>query len=276
MDLNTIKEVVQPRDRDTLPRWQEGDAWLGGGTWLFSEPQPHLSRLIDLASLHWPAIERDGQGLRIAATCTVATLEATSLPVEWIAAPLIGQCCRAFAASFKIWNTATVGGNICMALPAGPMISLASALDGIGTIWSRDGGERKTPIADFVTAAKKNALAPGEILRSVDLPAQALVRRAAFRQISLTPLGRSGALLIGTLSPRDGAFALTITAATSRPVKLSFARLPDRQTLQDRIAREIPDALYYDDVHGAPLWRKHVTPVLAEEIRQELSGDTAS
>jgi CO/xanthine dehydrogenase FAD-binding subunit len=276
MDLNTIKEVVWPRGRDALPRWQEGDAWLGGGTWLFSEPQPHLSRLIDLGSLNWPAIERDGQGLRIAATCTVATLEATSLPVEWIAAPLIGHCCRAFAASFKIWNTATVGGNICMALPAGPMISLASALDGIGTIWSRDGGERKIPVADFVTGAKRNALAPGEILRSVNLPAQALMRRAAFRQISLTPLGRSGALLIGTLSPRDGAFALTVTAATSRPVKLSFASLPDRQTLQDRIAREIPDALYYDDVHGAPLWRKHVTPVLAEEVRQELSGDTAS
>jgi CO/xanthine dehydrogenase FAD-binding subunit len=276
MDLNTIKEVVRPRAGDPLPSWQDGDAWLGGGTWLFSEPQPHLSRLIDLGSLHWPAIEMDERGLRIAATCTVAALEATLLPAGWTASQLIGQCCRAFAASFKIWNTATVGGNICMSLPAGPMISLTVALDGVGTVWSRDGGERQISIVDFVTGAKTNVLAPGEILRRIDLPAQAFMRRAAFRQLSLTPFGRSGALLIGTLSPRDGAFALTITAATSRPIRLSFASLPDRQTLRDRLASEIPDALYYDDVHGDPRWRKHVTPGLAEEIRQELSGGSAS
>ncbi len=275
MDLNTITDVVRPRGRDALPRWQDGDAWLAGGTWLFSEPQPHLNRLIDLASLRWPAIEADERGLRIAATCTIATLEAATVPVEWIAAPLIGQCCRAFVASFKIWNTATVGGNLCMSLPAGPMISLASALDGVCTVWSSDGGERQIPVADFVLGAKKNALAPGEILHHIDLPAQAFMRRSAFRQISLTPFGRSAALLIGSLSPRDGAFALTITAATSRPIKLVFASLPDGRTLQDRIASEIPDELYYDDVHGAPEWRKRVTPVLAEEIRQELSGGAA-
>ena len=276
MDLNTITEVVRPRGRDALPPWRDGNAWLAGGTWLFSEPQSHLNRLIDLAALRWPAIEVDERGLRIAATCTIATLEAAVLPVEWIAAALIGQCCRAFVASFKIWNTATVGGNICMALPAGPMISLACALDGIGTVWSRDGGERRIAIVDFVTGSRTNALKPGEILRCIDLPAQALSRRSAFRQISLTPLGRSAALVIGTLSPHDGAFALTITAATKRPIKLLFASLPDRQALQDRIAHEIPEALYHDDVHGALQWRQHVTPILAEEIRQELSGGAAS
>ena len=31
--------------------WREGDAWLAGGTWLFSEQQPRLRRLIDLQSL---------------------------------------------------------------------------------------------------------------------------------------------------------------------------------------------------------------------------------
>ena len=133
----------------------------------------------------------------------------------------------------------------------------------------------QVPIADFVTGAKTNVLAPGEILRRVDLPAQAFMRRAAFRQISLTPFGRSAALLIGTLSAGDGAFALTITASTARPVRLSFAGLPDRPTLRERIASEIPDALYYDDVHGDPRWRKHVTLVLAEEIRRELSGGPA-
>src|SRR5580692_5056072 len=131
MDLNTITDVIRPDRRESLPDWRDGDAWLGGGTWLFSEPQPALRRLIDLTSLDWPGLEIGPTGLGIAATCTIAQLDAAALPVDWIAAPLIGQCCRAFLASFKIWNTATVGGNICMSLPAGPMISLASALDGV-------------------------------------------------------------------------------------------------------------------------------------------------
>jgi CO/xanthine dehydrogenase FAD-binding subunit len=275
MDLNTITEVVRPRGRGQLPPLREGDAVLAGGTWLFSEPQPHLNRLIDLASLDWPALDIGSHGLSIAATCTIATLDAATLPVEWIAAPLIGQCCRAFVASFKIWNTATVGGNICMSLPAGPMISLATALDGIATIWGPQGAERQLPVIDFVRGARINALAPGEILRQIDLPAAMLARRAAFRQISLTPLGRSAALLIGTLAPREGSFDLTVTAATARPVRLSFSALPDAAALRERIAHEIGDGLYYADPHGTPAWRKRVTRVLAEEIRAELAGEAA-
>jgi CO/xanthine dehydrogenase FAD-binding subunit len=275
MDLNTITDVIRPERRSSLPEWREGDAWLAGGTWLFSEPQPHLTRLIDLASLGWPAIEVDASGLRVAATCTVAKLDATVLPVEWIAAPLIGQCCRAFLASFKIWNTATVGGNICMSLPAGPMISLASALDGVAVIWGHDGAERQLPVLDFVLGSRRNALVPGEVLRRIDIPAAALSRRAAFRQMSLTPLGRSAALLIGTLAPRGGAFDLTVTAATTRPVRLSFARLPDPQTLRIHLRRDIPDELYFEDAHGTPRWRRHITAVLAEDIRRELAGEAA-
>ena len=136
MDLNTITQVVRPRIRPDVTTWRPGDAWLAGGTWLFSEPQPRLSRLIDLAGFGWPQIEISDSGLEIAATCTIAELDAALLPRGWIAAPLFSQCCRAFLASFKIWKTATVGGNLCMSLPAGPMISLTAALDGICTIWT--------------------------------------------------------------------------------------------------------------------------------------------
>jgi len=51
MDLNTIAAVAHPTTRDQLPVWTAGDAWLAGGTWLFSEPQTHLNRLIDLTDM---------------------------------------------------------------------------------------------------------------------------------------------------------------------------------------------------------------------------------
>ncbi len=165
MDLNTITEVARPSGRNELPAWRDGDAWLGGGTWLFSEPQTRLTRLIDIGGLGWQPLRASGAGLEIAATCTIAQLDAFAAPVEWIAAPLIDQCCRAFLASFKIWNTATVGGNLCMSLPAGPMISLTAALEGVCTIWTPEGAERRVAVADFVLGPLRNVLKRGELLR---------------------------------------------------------------------------------------------------------------
>jgi CO/xanthine dehydrogenase FAD-binding subunit len=270
MDLNTITEVARPRGRNELPAWREGDAFLGGGTWLFSEPQTRLTRLIDIGGLGWQPLRASGAGLEIAATCTIAQLDAFTAPVEWIAAPLIAQCCRAFLASFKIWNTATVGGNICMSLPAGPMISLTAALDGVCTIWTLEGAERRVPVADFVTGPQRNVLKPGELLRRIDIPAAALIKRSAFRQISLAKIGRSAALLIGTFDPPTGEFVLTVSASTPRPMKFSFSALPSADELRARIEREIPAEAYFDDIHGEPAWRRHMTLHFAQEIHREL------
>jgi CO/xanthine dehydrogenase FAD-binding subunit len=271
MDLNTITAVAHPATREQLPVWTAGDAWLAGGTWLFSEPQIHLTRLIDLSSLKWPALTVSEATLSIAATCTVAQLDALACPPEWTASPLINQCARAFLASFKIWKTATIGGNICMSLPAGPMIALTSALDGVCTIWPAGGENRKIPVAEFVTGDQRNVLAPGDLLRQIDIPLGALKRRSAFRQISLAPVGRSAALLIGSVSA-EGAFALTVTASTARPVQFSFTGIPTAKELRETILQSIPENLYHSDIHGKPEWRKAMTLRLAEEIRRELQA----
>ena len=38
VNLNTIREVKQPRSADEIVKWSTGYAWLAGGTWLFSAP----------------------------------------------------------------------------------------------------------------------------------------------------------------------------------------------------------------------------------------------
>lgn len=270
MDLNTIGEIAHPNPGDKTLDWRDGDAWLAGGTWLFSEPQPHLRRLIDLHGLGWQPLTASEQGLEIAATCQIAKLVAFTAPADWTAAPLIGECCRAFLSSFKIWNTATVGGNLCMSLPAGPMISLTVALEGNCRILKRAGGEHRVAVEDFVTGNHMNVLQPGDLLRSIGLPAVALRKRTCFRRISLTHLGRSAALLVGTLDTQDGVFMLTVSAATERPHRLEFTKLPDADGLRARLEREIPE--FFDDVHGTPEYRRHMTFYFAEEIRRELSN----
>lgn len=271
MDLHTVTALCRPAERADIPAHAQGDAWLAGGTALFSEPQPHLARLIDLAALGWPALTLTGDGLEIAATCTLAQMEEVALPPDTPALPLIAQCCQALYGSFKVRAAATVGGNLCLALPAAPMAALVVALDGVATLWPADGGSRTLDAADLISGPGQTTLAPGDLLRSILLPTAALRRRTAFRRIALNPLGRSAALVIGT---RDagGAFALTVTASTRRPVRLRFAALPTPEDLAARLTVEIPPPLYHDDVHGAPDWRRHMTALFAEQVRAELAG----
>jgi CO/xanthine dehydrogenase FAD-binding subunit len=253
MDLNGVTSFREARSRDEL-RLGPGEMLLGGGTWLFSEPQPGATGLVDLTGLGWPpyALMEDGR-LRIAATCTVAQV----LDAPWgHLGRLVRQCAEAFLMSFKIQRSATVGGNVCLALPAGSMISLTAALGGEVVVWTPDGGERREPVSTFVTGVRHTTLAPGEVLRAIDVP---LVEGpVAFRRMALAPLGRSSAVVIGTRE------AVTVTAATTRPVVLD-ATAPDVTSI----------GCWYDDPHGPADWRRAVTTRLVAEVVAEL-GEVAA
>jgi CO/xanthine dehydrogenase FAD-binding subunit len=271
MNLNTITALRQPRSAAEIAQWRSGFAWLAGGTWLYSEPQPDTDTLIDLDHLDWPALVASPAGLEIGATCRIAELHRFPAPGEWIAAPLIRACCNALLASFKIWNAATVGGNICMSLPAGAMISMVVGLEGRCTLWPRDGVPREVPAVDFVTGNNSNVLRPGELLRKIHLPASALRKRAACRQASLTKLGRSAALLLGTSDPARPDLLLTITAATPRPMQLRFDEIPSGEGLRQAIDARLPPDGYFADVHGSAAYKRHLTYHFAEQIRAELA-----
>jgi CO/xanthine dehydrogenase FAD-binding subunit len=271
MNLNTITEVKRPTSADEITQWRDGYAWLAGGTWLFSEPQVATDTLIDLEQFKWPALESSAAGLEIAATCRIVELYRFAAPTEWRAAPLLRQCCNAFLASFKIWTAATVGGNICMSLPAGPMISLTVALEATFTLWPRNAPPRDVRAVDFVTGNHANVLRPGELLRSIHLPAAALSKRFAFRHASLTHLGRSAALLIGMQNTAGDDLLITITAATPRPIQLRFKKAPSAAELRRVLDERIPADGYFDDVHGSAAYKRHLTYYFCEQIRAELA-----
>jgi CO/xanthine dehydrogenase FAD-binding subunit len=269
VDINTITEVVRRPSELPGSDWREGDAWLAGGTWLFSDQQPDLRRLIDLVPLGWDGLTATDDGLEIGAMCTIRDLHGFQAPGDWVAAPLLPTSCEAFLASFKVWNAATVGGNIAMSLPAGPMITMTVALEASYTLQSTDGSERTVDAADFVTGNHENVLAAGELLRKIDIPAAALRKRHAHRRFTLTRLGRSTIFMIATQD--DGYFALTITAGTTRPVRLAFDALPDGDALQHGID-SLPGHIWFDDPNGTPDHRRHLAKHFAEEIRTELAA----
>jgi len=261
VDLHTVTRWVEPGSRADLPTGDPGVAVVAGGTWLFSAPQPHLTTLVDLTVLGWePLVARMG-GLEIAATCTVRELRGARALGDWPALSLVEPCCAAFASAPKIWDLATVGGNVCVALPAGPMISLLSALDATALVWSADGSDRRTPVADLVVGPSRSALAPGDVVRSFHVPAERLHAPVAFRRIALTDEGRSGAVVVARRDP-DASVTVSVTAATSRPRTLVLEGSPSTHELDAALAR-IDD--WYDDHHGSAAWRRSMVTTLARD-----------
>lgn len=285
MDLDTIREVVVPRDRAEVVAAcsAPGAAILAGGTFLYSEPQQRLDRLVDITGLGWPALTLHENGLEIAATCTLAEFAGATpgrelgLSPRWFGLPataLFAASCRALLASHKIWRSATVGGNICLALPAGAVLAALVALDADALIWRASGGERCIPLREFVLGPGRTVLEPGDVLRSITVSSVILLSHTAIRKAALAPLGRSGALVMGRRDI-DGAVALTVSAATDRPVVLYFDAEPAAQEVAEAVASIDPQR-WFDDPHGSPEWRAHVTGLLALEVCAELSNGTRS
>jgi len=281
MDLDTIREVVVPRDRAELAAAGSapGAAILAGGTFLYSEPQERLVRLVDITELGWPALALHECGLEIAATCTLAEFAGATpgrelgLSPRYFGLPataLFAASCRALLASHKIWRSATVGGNICLALPAGAVLAALVALDADALIWSASGGDRRIPLRDFVLGPGRTVLEPGDVLRSIKVSSFILLSHTAIRKAALAPLGRSGVLVMGRRDI-DDTVALTVSAATAKPVVLDFYGLPTREEIAEAVASIDPD-LWFDDPHGSPEWRAHITGLLADEVCAELAN----
>jgi CO/xanthine dehydrogenase FAD-binding subunit len=260
MDLISVRETRVAHNRDDLVLGP-GERWLGGGTWLFSEEQPGLTGLVDLTSLDWEPVARTNDSLVIGATCPIGTLR------ELTDSPLFRQCADSLLASWKIQRIATVAGNICMALPAGAMTSLAVALDATALVWSPDGSDRRIPVHTLVTGVQTTALKPGEVVRSIEFARAALASRTGFRRIALSPLGRTGTLVTARVDA-SGLAVFGITGGTEAPHRLEFDALPSEAQLASAIDG-IAD--WYDDAHGAPDWREAMSRRFAEQLRRELA-----
>ncbi|RED00127.1 CO/xanthine dehydrogenase FAD-binding subunit [Microbacterium sp. AG157] len=271
MDITTVTSYRAARTRADLAL-APGEVVLAGGTWIMSEPQPGTTGFVDLTTLDWRDLEVTDDGLRISATCTIARLLAwveREAPPAWTSLALARPCADALLASFKIWNTATVGGNVCQAFAAGAMIALLSTLDATALIWTPDGGERRMAVAELVVDNAATSLAPGEVVRALDIPLHALTARVGLQKIALAELGRSGAVVTARVDP-DGTAVFVVTAAVRRPRVLRFPQVPGAGELRDAVAAASD---FYTDPLGSADWRRGVSVVLAERLRARFARE---
>jgi hypothetical protein len=125
--------------------------------------------------------------------------------------------------------------------------------------------------ADFVVGDHRNILAPGELLRGVEISHDALTQRHTHRRFTLTQLGRSTLFMIATQPPGTDEFRLTVTAGTTHPVVLHYRSVPEHDVLQ-RDIDGLPADVWFADPNGTPGHRRHLAHHFAQEMRLEFSG----
>ena len=190
VDINTVTEVVRRPSERPGSDWRDGDAWLAGGTWLFSDQQPDLRRLIDLVPLGWDGLVATDEGLEIGAMCTIRDLYGFSPPADWQAAPLFAHQLRGLPGVVQGVEQRD-GRRQHLHVAARRADDHDDRCAG-GHLHVAGNGRnrthrRRTSISSPATT--RNILAPGELLRRVDIPASALRKRHAHRRFTLTHLG---------------------------------------------------------------------------------------
>ncbi len=154
---------------DIYPAEAARQAWLGPA------PRPLLD-ISGIAALRGVAAGADE--VRIGALATWSDIMAADLPPAFDA---LKAAARQVGGA-QIQNRGTIGGNLCNASPAAdgapPLLALDAAVELTGP-----GGSRRLPLSAFVLGNRRTALAPGEIMTAVVVPAPAPDERSVFLKL---------------------------------------------------------------------------------------------
>jgi carbon-monoxide dehydrogenase medium subunit len=166
LEPESIEEVLT-----ILSQYQGKSKIIAGGTDLMLQMRNKAIKpeyVVDITRI--PGLDRvtfDGQqGLRLGALTTIRALETSvELQNEY---PIISQAAGQLG-SVAIRNVATVGGNLCNALPSAEtsqaLVALSAQVKMIGPR-----GERILPLDGFFTGVGKTLLQPDELLLEILVP----------------------------------------------------------------------------------------------------------
>jgi CO/xanthine dehydrogenase FAD-binding subunit len=250
---------------EALPLWGGTDVMVDMN---FGRARPEA--ILDLTSVdeltRW---DRDNGTLRIGAgvTYTRAIDELSrELPGLAIASRTVG--------SPQIRNRGTIGGNLGSSSPAGdalpPLYASQAQIEVASTR-----GERRIPIADFITGPKRNVLEPDELIAAFHIPAarggqqfakigtrNAMVIAVCSFAVAIDDDARTVGTCLGSAAP---------TPRRAHEAERFIAGVIDwesRQPIADEALRRFGDlvgqaASPIDDQRGSADYRRHALAVLA-------------
>ncbi|MFB2934424.1 xanthine dehydrogenase family protein subunit M [Aerosakkonemataceae cyanobacterium BLCC-F154] len=267
MDLPNVETYLIPQNLAEITNWKNGWSWLAGGTWLFSEPQPEITTLVDLQNLGWSEIEINSEGLTIGATCIMSQLLNYNFPENWTSVKALKSAVNELA-SFKIQNVATVGGNLCLAIPAGTFAPVMILLDAKYQILPLSGEPYWISALEFQTEIKQTILKPGEVLRKIFIPKENLELQTNYQRICLTSAGLAISTVVAAYNPNTQKIKFAISGCIPSPKLIEFPQIPTQTEITQKLNETIPLTNYLNDTTVSNTYRQHITQILMKRSLQ--------
>jgi aerobic carbon-monoxide dehydrogenase medium subunit len=207
--------------------------------------------LIDLSRIEeLKGIDLGGDGtLEIGAMTTYTEIVGSS---EARARPILGQVCAQIA-DVQVRNRGTIGGNICTNDPTNHLPPLLAALGAEMTIHG-GAGERTVSAVDFFLGVYMTAVAQGELLTKIRIPAG---RADGFAAVTL---GVEGTCIVSAAASVNGGVKVALGCVDAVPVVLEPASA-DGDAVRAAVQGANLDPP--SDVHASSEYRKHLAQVLA-------------
>jgi len=224
----------------------------------------------------------DGHGLRLGVLTTIRALETSvELQREY---PILSQAAGQLG-SVAIRNIATVGGNLCSALPSAEMpqvlLGLSARLRIVGPR-----GERTLPVEDFFIGVGRTLLEPDELLVEIFVPPMAPHTSGIYMKHS--PRGPIDLAIVNitvliTMDPeettcKDAKIVLGAVAPTPLRARKAEDILKGRSidgALTDKAAQAASEEAHprHGSIRGSVEYKKEMGRVLTGRAIRELIGE---
>jgi carbon-monoxide dehydrogenase medium subunit len=181
------------------------------------------------------------------------------------ARPILGEVCSQIA-DVQVRNRGTLGGNVCTNDPTNHLPPLLAALDAQFTIAGQD-GERTVAASDFFLGVYLTAVAPGELLTRITVPAG---RADGFAAVTL---GVEGTCIVSAAASVNGSVRVALGCVDAVPVVLEPTS-GDAASVRAAVA----DADFEppSDVHASADYRRHLAAVLAVRAVNQATDNARS
>ncbi len=228
-----------------------------------------LTRIAELKRIEFS----ESAGLRIGAAVTM---------MEVAESPIIRQRFQALAegaavvGSYQTMNMATLGGNLCNAAPSADTAPPLLAFEAQAVIAGPD-GRRLLPLDQFFLGPGHTALAPGELLAELHLPAplpgtgSAYRRHTPRKQMDIAVAGASAVLTLGA-EGRIQKARIALGAVAPTPVRARQAESllegqpPSAELFQRAGEAAAGEASPISDVRGSAAFRRRLVQVLTARM----------
>ena len=230
-----------------------------------------LLNILSLKELRF--VKEDEDRIHIGALATYSDIVHSQLTREH-AWPLV-EAARQIGA-IQLQNTATIGGNLGNASPAGDSLPPLYALDA-SVVTRSTAGSREIPIEEFFLAYRKTALKPDELIEQIHFNPLTERDRGAYVKLALREANAISIVDVATVlrgeskkdSFSEARIALGAVAPNILRARRSEEALTNKPLNLDLLKRAgflaADDAKPIDDIRGSAQYRKDVVASLVFE-----------